>query len=106
MVDILIIIIDRSGGRIRSLKDLALFLKNNVKLYRFVHDRDKTVEEPAATYSSCKSVLQSLLNLSSSEAEEALRLLHNAGFVRISEISWPLEIDGYAMLDKIVKFNV
>jgi len=112
-MNILVVIIDRSGGRINSLRDLATFLKNNVKLstYRVreksglpfgIGDKEYTTK-PAALYSGCKVVLKRFFDLTDSEAEDAMKLLYDAGFIWYEPYETWIEGRGP---DKLVIFNI
>ncbi len=98
VVDLIMIIIERSNGSIRSLKDLALFLKNNLN----ISDYEVKVEEPglvplfpkkrkfivhnAARYGGAVKLLMRAFDLRRSEAEELLDLLEDAGWIRIERM--------------------
>ena len=92
-VDIIIIIIKLTQGRISTLRDLAEFLRDNVNVRSYdVYSQpdlfgrrghDGGVAR-AAPLPGCKRVLTDIIGLSESQAKEALDTLESAGFIRTS----------------------
>lgn len=98
MTDIIVVIIERSGGRIRSLKDLAYFLKDNLNLgsYKITHEepglipllpkKSERIVSNAARYGGAVKLLMNAFNLDRKQAEDVLDLLEDAGWIKIERM--------------------
>lgn len=104
MTDVITIIITRSNRSINSLRDLVIFLKNNLNLTSFTVTlkapslippfvkRIKYVVHNAARYGGVKKVLMRAFDLTEKQAEEAIDLLEAAGWIKIDrmEPNWSM----------------
>ena len=108
---IIIIIIEKSGGRISSWRELASFLKENLPKYSIrlevLGEYYGTVSN-AALFSAARELLKRTFGISGEQAEEALWALHEMDFIRISDKEWPLirAEDLSVEKDRYITFNV
>ncbi len=112
-MDVLVIIINRSSGRIGNLHDLAIFLKSNVNLKEYKVTQEgagflglgtSTFEtRPLTTLSSCMAVLKYAFNISDYEAREAISLLCDANFLWMDSSETMIKGRG---LDHLIRFDI
>ncbi|MEX2690466.1 MAG: hypothetical protein Q6351_009130 [Candidatus Njordarchaeum guaymaensis] len=98
MVDIITIIIMRSNRSISSLRDLAMFLKNNLNLTSFevskeepgliplFPKRSRSIVHNAVRYGGVKKLLIRAFDLTEKQAEGAIDLLEGAGWIKVERM--------------------
>ncbi len=93
-MDIIIIVIELTDGRVRTLRDLAEYVKGNVNVQSYdvysqpgLFSGKRTMEGEvggAATLAGCMRVLTDMIGLTESQAQRAISALEDAGFIRVN----------------------